>query len=179
MRDVIETIESEYKRYKRLGEGALAQVTEEQLRTRPSDVSSSIATIVWHISGNLESRFTDFLTSDGEKEWRDREDEFTDRGCSAQEAVEKWERGWSVVFGTLASLDDSHLGTAVTIRGVAFTVAGALHRSLAHTSYHVGQMVYLGKMFAGEGWDYLSIPPGGTASYNANPMYEKGLEGLR
>ncbi|MDH3271657.1 MAG: DUF1572 domain-containing protein [Gemmatimonadota bacterium] len=173
MRAVIESIEGEYRRYRALGEGTLDQLDRVQLCARPTPGSLSVATIVWHISGNLESRFTDFLTTDGEKPWRQREEEFAERDVGPEEVRAKWERGWHVLTATLASLEDRHLDDAVTIRGVDFTVSQALHRSLGHTAYHVGQMTYLGKMHAGDGWTYLSIAPGGTSAYNANPTHEK------
>lgn len=174
MRQVIAAIESEYGRYKALGEGTLEQLDASQLNSRPTEGSSSVATLVWHVSGNLESRFTDFLDSDGEKPWRDREDEFAVRDASPREVREKWERGWSVVLGALAELGDDDLGRNVAIRGVSHSVAEALARSLAHTSYHVGQMTYVGKMLRGGEWRYLSIPPGGTAEYNRDPTRERG-----
>ena len=173
MRDVIDAIEGEYRRYRALGEKTMDQLNGGQLCTRPSAQSLSIATIAWHISGNLESRFTDFLTSDGEKEWRQREDEFAVRTVSKEKLLEKWARGWVVLEETLSGLDDEALGRTITIRGVELTVVQALERSLAHTAYHVGQITFLGKMLAGEGWTYLSIPPGGTDAYNAEPTKEK------
>ena len=173
MRAIITSIESEYRRYRRMGDGVLAQLDTEQLSAQPSPQSNSVATLVWHIAGNLESRFTDFLTSDGQKPWRDREDEFAVRDASVEDAREKWDRGWEVLLGALAELDDRGLQSVVTIRGVELTVAEALHRSLAHTSCHVGQMAYVGKMLKGPEWDYLSIPPGGSAAYNLNPTHEK------
>lgn len=173
MRDVIAAIEAEYRRYRALGEGAMEQLNGGELCTRPSAQSLSIATIVWHVAGNLESRFTDFLTTDGEKEWRQREDEFAVRTVGKEELLERWSRGWGVLEETLAGLNDEHLGHTVTIRGVDFTVVAALERSLAHTAYHVGQITFLGKLLAGEGWNYLSIAPGGTAAYNADPTREK------
>ena len=133
-----------------------------------------MATLVWHIAGNLESRFTDLLTSDGEKPWRDREDEFAVRVASPAEVREKWDRGWGVLLGALAELDDDGLQSALTIRGVELTVTEALHRSLAHTSGHVAQMAYVGKMLKGPEWESLSIPPGGSAAYNRSPTHEKG-----
>ena len=173
MRDVIAAIEAEYRRYRALGEGTMEQLNGGQLCTRVSAESLSIATIAWHISGNLESRFTDFLTTDGEKEWREREDEFAVRTVTKPELLEKWARGWSVLEGTLAGLTDEHLADAVTIRGLELTVVAALERSLSHTAYHVGQITFLGKMLAGDGWTYLSIAPGGTDAYNAEPTKEK------
>jgi Protein of unknown function (DUF1572) len=173
MREMISAIEGEYRRYRALGAGTIEQLNGGQLCTRVSAESLSVAMIVWHISGNLQSRFTDFLTADGEKEWRERDDEFAVRTVMHDEVVEKWDRGWVVLTATLAALDDTQLSRTIQIRGVDHTVAEALQRSLAHTAYHVGQITFLGKMLAGEGWTYLSIAPGGTASYNADPTREK------
>jgi len=173
-REIIASIEGEYLRYKSLGEKTIDQLSYEELVVHGSPESLSIATIVWHIAGNLQSRFTDFLTSDGEKPWRDRESEFLHREVSRADLVEKWEAGWSAVLDALAPLSDADLARSITIRGVPLTIAEALHRSLAHTSYHVGQMTYIGKMLKGEEWMYLSIPPGGSSAYNANPVLEKG-----
>jgi hypothetical protein len=131
---------------------------------------------VWHVAGNLQSRFTDFLTSDGEKPWRHREEEFEERQVGREELVEKWDDGWETLFDALSPLTDEDLARSITIRGVALSVCEALHRSLAHASYHVGQMTYIGKMLKGEEWMYLTIPPGGSADYNQDPVLEKGFE---
>jgi hypothetical protein len=173
MRNLVGAIEGEYRRYRALGEATMEQLTGGELCTRVSAESLSIATIVWHISGNLESRFTEFLETDGEKEWRQREDEFAVRTVGKGELMKKWARGWDVLMNTLADLDDDDLDKRVSIRGVEFTVAEALERSLGHTAYHVGQITFVGKMLKGEGWTYLSIAPGGTEAYNANPTHEK------
>lgn len=173
MRDVVAAIEGEYRRYRGLGLGAMEQLNGGQLCTRVSAESLSIATIVWHIAGNLTSRFTDFLTTDGEKEWRERDDEFSVRTVTAEEVLARWNEGWAVLEGALAGLTDDDLQTTVHIRGVPLTVAEALQRSVAHTAYHVGQITFTAKMLAGEGWSYLTIPPGGTAAYNADPTLEK------
>lgn len=173
MRDIMEAIEGEYRRYRSLGERTLDQLTVEQLAARPSEASNSIATLVWHIAGNLESRFTDFLTTDGEKLWRERDDEFAVRDATADEVRAKWERGWNVLMDALATLNDDDLSRVVTIRGIELTVSEALLRSVAHTASHVGQMTYQGKVLAGGDWEWLSIPPGGTAAYNADPSLEK------
>ena len=175
-RDVVGSIESEYRRYKSMGEKTIDQLSHEELVVRGSPESLSIATIVWHVAGNLLSRFTDFLTSDGEKPWRERESEFEPREVSREELVDKWEEGWSALFGALEPLTDEDLTRSITIRGVPLTVCESLHRSLAHASYHVGQMTYIGKMLRGEEWTYLTIPPGGSAAYNAKPVLEKGPE---
>ena len=173
-RDVISSIESEYRRYRTLGEKTIDQLGYEELVLHGSPESLSISTIVWHIAGNLQSRFTDFLTSDGEKPWRLRETEFEDRRVDREELIQKWAQGWDTLFDALETLTDADLGRSVMIRGVPLTVSEALHRSLAHASYHVGQITYIGKMLKGEEWMYLSIPPGGSAAYNADPVLEKG-----
>jgi hypothetical protein len=173
-RHMIAAIEGEYRRYKSLGEGTFAQLEPRDLVEKMAPESLSIAQIVWHVSGNLESRFTDFLTTDGEKPWRDRESEFAERSPSRKEMLAKWERGWKILFAALAPLTDGHLSGSVAIRGIVMTVGEALERSLAHTSYHVGQITFAGKLLRRGEWKYLSIPPGHTAAYNANPTLEKG-----
>ena len=173
-RRTISWIEAEFLRYKQMGEGVMAQLGPDHLVIRASPESLSIATIVWHVGGNLTSRFTDFLTTDGEKPWRNRETEFEERNVGRTELMEKWESGWSVLLSALESLDDGALGRTVTTRGVPLTVGEALLRSLAHVSYHVGQMSFVGKMLRGREWKYLTIPPGGSDAYNQNPTQEKG-----
>lgn len=170
---LIKSIEAEYRRYKALADAALDQVPEAALSSPGPANGNSLAIICWHVAGNLQSRFTDFLTSDGEKPWRQREEEFAQRSVSRSELMDKWSSGWNVLFATLDELDDSHLDQSVAIRGQPLAVHEALHRSLAHTSYHVGQIVYLAHSIAGEKWNYLSIPPGGSTAYNANPQYDK------
>lgn len=173
---MISWIEVEFRRYKQLGEGVIGQLGPDQLVARASPESLSIATVVWHVSGNLTSRFTDFLTSDGEKPWRERESEFEERNVGRKELLEKWEGGWGVLFAALDPLTDEDIDRNVSVRGVSLTVGEALLRSLAHVSYHVGQMTFVGKLLQGAEWRYLSIPPGGTAAYNRNPTREKGPE---
>ncbi len=171
--ELITSIRAEYGRYKALAERSFAQVEETKLSSVGADTDNSIATICWHISGNLQSRFTDFLTADGEKPWRNREEEFDPRPVTRAELLEKWARGWQTLFDALDSLTDAQLADTVTIRGQQLKVHEALHRSLAHTSYHVGQIVYLAKSFAGAGWQSLSIPRGGSSAYNQNPTLER------
>jgi hypothetical protein len=172
-RTLISSIEAEYRRYEALGGGALSQLHDGDLEGAGAAWNNTVAQLVWHVSGNLESRFTDFLTSDGEKPWRNRDSEFEPRQVGVAELRQKWEKGWSVLFDTLASLSDRDLARSVSIRGVPLAVHEALHRSLAHASYHVGQIVYLVKALRGNDWSFLSIPPGGSAAYNKNPTLEK------
>jgi hypothetical protein len=171
---LISSIETEYRRYKSLGDGALAQLQDEDLHTAAEAWDNSVTQLVWHVSGNLESRFTDFLGADGEKPWRNRDSEFEPRQVGVAELREKWEKGWKILFETLAALSDADLSREVSIRSIPLAVHEALHRSLAHASYHVGQIVYLVKALRGDSWKFLSIPPGASAAYNANPTMEKG-----
>jgi hypothetical protein len=173
---VIESIRGEYQRYKKLAEAAISQVEEARLSAAPSTEGNSIATICWHVAGNLKSRFTDFLTSDGEKPWRNREEEFDARSVSRTALLAKWDDGWSALFAALDGLSDDLLGREVRIRGQALSVLEALHRSLAHTSYHVGQIVFLAKENAGANWRSLSIPKGQSAAFNQNPGGQKPAE---
>jgi Protein of unknown function (DUF1572) len=165
MNTLIRSIESEYRRYKTLAERALEQVSEAQLSTPGPADGNSLPVVCWHLPGNLRSRFTDFLTSDGEKPWRQRDEEFEARTVSRAELMAKWEQGWKILLDALAELSDEALDRTVTIRGQALRVHEALHRSLAHTAYHVGQIVYLAKAFRGEGWTSLSIPRGQSDAF--------------
>lgn len=165
MGDLIESLRGEYERYKQLAEGAVAQVDDQELSLPGPNGSNSLAMVCWHVSGNLTSRFTDFLTSDGEKPWRHREEEFDDRAVSRTDFLAKWEQGWTALFTALDGLTDAHLRETVTIRGQALRVHEALYRSLAHTAYHVGQMVYIAKALRGDAWRSLSIPRGQSATY--------------
>ena len=160
MPSIVESVRAEYLRYKQLAEKSIARVDEPALAAAAGTEDNSIAVVCWHISGNLRSRFTDFLTTDGEKPWRNRDEEFDARAVTKAELLDKWEQGWSVLFDALSALTDNQLQAAVTIRGVPLTVHEALHRSLAHTAYHVGQIVYMAKSRCGAGWESLSIPRG-------------------
>jgi len=173
-RSMISGIENEFRRYKEMGEGTVAQLSPEQLVVRASPESNSIATIMWHVAGNLVSRFTDFLDSDGEKPWRDRESEFEERNVGRKELLDRWDEGWATLFAALEPLTDDDLSRKVSVRGVDLTVGEALLRALPHVSSHVGQIAFFGKVLRGPDWEYLTIPPGGTAAYNANPKREKG-----
>jgi len=173
MTTVIESIRAEYLRYKALAEAAIDQLSEDELSAQGPNGGNSIAVICWHVSGNLRSRFTEFLTSDGEKPWRDREEEFQARTVTRAELLSKWDQGWDVLLGTLATLTDEQLQLTVTIRGQPLHVHEALHRSLAHLGYHVGQIVYVAKSLRGKDWTFLSIPPGESDAYNQAPSLER------
>jgi uncharacterized damage-inducible protein DinB len=173
MRDTVASIEGEFLRYRKLGEGAFGQVSDADLGRAAAGNGNSMATLIQHISGNFLSRFTDFLTTDGEKPWRDRESEFAARTAAREDLRASWESGWKALEGALESLTDADLGRTVTIRGQELSVREALHRSLAHASYHVGQMVMLGRSISGDKWRFLTIPPGMSAEYNRAPSLEK------
>jgi hypothetical protein len=170
MREHIGSIESEFQRYKQLAEDAMSQVDDAGLNRATPGFNNSITMIVWHISGNLKSRFTDFLDSDGEKPWRARDDEFVERAVSRAQLMTKWDDGWQVLLGALAPLRDEDVKRVVTIRRQPLTVEQALHRSLAHLAYHVGQIVYIAKASRGDAWTFLTIPPGKSEEYNRNPQ---------
>jgi uncharacterized damage-inducible protein DinB len=172
MMTIVESVRAEYVRYKTMAEAAIRQLDDAQLAAHTSGNSNSIATICWHVAGNLKSRFTDFLTSDGEKPWRHREEEFEPRTVTKAEVLEKWEDGWTALHGALAGLRDDQLHGTVTIRRQSLEVHEALNRSLAHVAYHVGQIVFIAKSLRGNDWTYLSIPPGKSDEYNRNPTGE-------
>ena len=174
MRQIVSSIEAEWRRYKALGEGAFRQLKDDEIGNSGPGENNSVAVIVWHIAGNLKSRFTDFLTSDGEKPWRNRDSEFEPRsGITRAELLDKWNDGWAVLFSALEPIQDEDLFRSVTIRGEEFSVLETLQRLVAHTSYHIGQIVYLAKTFRGSGWDSLSIPLGKSEEYNRHPTGQK------
>jgi uncharacterized damage-inducible protein DinB len=164
-REIIGSIDAEYRRYRELGERAIAQMTDEELSIPCTPDDNSVTVIVWHISGNLKSRFTDFLTSDGEKPWRKRDEEFAQRIVGRQQVVEKWNEGWQVLTSTLDGLTDDDLGKVVTIRQQPLKVHQALHRLMAHAAYHVGQIVFVAKSLRGADWHSLSIPKGQSEAF--------------
>jgi uncharacterized damage-inducible protein DinB len=173
MNHIIESLRAEYLRYKGLAEAAIGQVSEAELVAPGEGGGNSIAVICWHLGGNLRSRFTDFLTTDGEKPWRKRDEEFERRAVTRAELLGEWERGWATLLETLDALSDADLEREVTIRRQPLRVSEALHRSLAHASYHVGQIVHVARGLRGSDWRFLSIPPGQSEQYNARPTLEK------
>ena len=175
-RSINSSIEQEYHRYHDLVKKAMEQVSEELLAKQLTQESNSLVVLVQHLSGNFRSRFTDFLTSDGEKPWRNRDQEFLERKITRSEVNRIWTEGWSVLFQALSGLTDESIAESVVIRGQSLVVHEALHRSLAHAAYHVGQMLFLAKVLSGGEWVYQSIPPGGSNEYNRKPTLEKGLK---
>jgi hypothetical protein len=153
--------------YKRLGERAIAQVPDESLLAALDSESNSIAVIVKHLAGNMRSRFTDFFTSDGEKPDRKRDTEFEAPPKTRAELMAMWEAGWQHVFNALTPLTDAQLSQKVYIRSEAHSVTQAINRQLAHYAYHVGQIVYVAKHFAGANWAALTIPRGKSEEFTS------------
>lgn len=159
-------IQKQFLYYRQLGDKTFAQLTEAQLFEIPSAESNSIAMVVKHLWGNMLSRWTDFLSTDGEKEWRNRESEFCNDLGSKEEVLAKWNEGWNCLFQAIEPLTYEDLDKEIFIRNQGHTVMEALLRQLAHYSYHVGQIVYAGKLLSASPWQSLSIPKGGSEAYN-------------
>jgi hypothetical protein len=157
-----------FAQYKQLGEKTFAQLPDEKLFWHYNDESNSIAVIVKHLHGNMMSRWTDFLTSDGEKEWRQRDAEFENDPVSREELMRLWNEGWNCLLSTLEGLKPEDLSKIVYIRNEAHTVENAILRQLAHYPYHVGQIVYIGKMIVDSDWKSLSIPRNKSAEFNSD-----------
>ncbi len=155
-----------FRYYKKLAERAMEQVTDEQLFAVLDGEANSIAIIVKHMTGNMRSRWTDFLSTDGEKPNRNRDNEFVDPPATRKALMEEWENGWSLVFAAVGSLTEADLQRTVTIRGEAHSVMQAINRQLAHYPHHVGQIVLLAKHFAGAHWQTLSVPRNKSAEFN-------------
>lgn len=155
----------QFEYYKLLGEKALAQIPDKKLSWQYNEACNSVATIVKHLWGNMLSRWTDFLTTDGEKAWRDRDAEFENDIFSRQELLQRWNEGWNVLLGTLNNLTEEDLDKTIYIRHQGHTVREAINRQLAHYPYHIGQIVMLGKMLATD-WVSLSIPKGASGQFN-------------
>jgi hypothetical protein len=166
MKEFLTSTRKLFQHYKGMAEKAIAQLDDEQINWRPNDSSNSIAIIVHHLSGNMLSRFTDFLTSDGEKPWRDRDAEFETGYATRAEMMEAWEKGWTVVFGAVDSVKNEDLDKIIYIRNEGQTVVEALQRQLAHYASHIGQILYIGKTLKGDEWKSLSIPKGQSKGYN-------------
>lgn len=168
----LEEIRRQLHGYKRLADGALTQISEEEFFRELDPEANSIAIVVKHMAGNLRSRFTDFLTKDGEKPDRNRDQEFEVGGADRAEFLTAWEQSWKAVFDTVDALKPEDVERTVTIRSEPHSVLQALNRALAHLAYHVGQIVYLAKYFRSEKWTTLSVPRGKTDEFNAK-MREK------
>jgi hypothetical protein len=172
----LESVRKQFLYYKTLGEKAMAQLEPQQLFVMINDDTNSIATIVKHLSGNMLSRWTDFLTTDGEKEWRQRDAEFENDLQTKEEVLEIWDKGWDCFFNALGSLKPEQLTDMIYIRNEGHTVVEAINRQLAHYPYHVGQIVFYAKQLKTGAWETMSIARNQSGSYNADKFSnEKGV----
>jgi hypothetical protein len=152
--------------YKDLGDKAIAQLTEADFHYQPNEESNSIAIIIQHMAGNMLSRWTDFLTTDGEKDWRNRDTEFEEQQLSKQQLIEYWEKGWKCCLDTLHSLTEDDFLKTIYIRSEGLLVVDAINRQLAHYPYHVGQIIYVAKIITNAQWQNLSIAKGASVQFN-------------
>lgn len=172
----LKSAERQFQYYKQLGEKALEQVNDTGLFIQPNEESNSIATIVKHLWGNMLSRWTNFLTEDGEKDWRQRDAEFENDIQSREELIAKWKEGWKCLFDALDSITDQDLDRIIYIRNEGHTVMEAINRQLAHYPYHIGQIVFIAKMIVNDEWKSLSIPRNKSKEYNSEKFsQEKGI----
>jgi uncharacterized protein DUF1572 len=162
----LDSAKRQFTMYKQLAEKAMAQISDEQLRWQANEDSNSIVIIVKHLWGNMLSRWTDFLTTDGEKPWRQRDAEFDNEDLSREGMMKKWEEGWRCVFNALDSITDDDLAKIIYIRNEGHTILEAINRQIAHYSYHVGQIVYISKLRSTTEWKSLSIPRNKSNEYN-------------
>jgi Protein of unknown function (DUF1572) len=166
-KNYLESVKKQFQYYKTLGEKSINQLEEHQLFVSFNEDSNSISTIVNHLSGNMLSRWTDFLTTDGEKEWRNRDSEFEEKNTSKQQLIEIWDKGWNCFFDAINSLKPDQLNTIIYIRNEGHTVLEAINRQLAHYPYHIGQIVFYAKMLKSSDWESLSIPKNKSNIYNS------------
>lgn len=171
--DYLNSVTKQFEYYKLLGDKTITQLPADKLTWQVNQESNSVATIIKHLSGNMLSRWTDFLNSDGEKDWRNRDAEFENDILTKEEIVKIWEDGWKCFLNTLKSLKEDDLEKIIYIRNQGHTVTEAINRQLAHYPYHVGQMVFIGKMILNGNWQSLSIPRGNSNTYNAKKFSQE------
>lgn len=164
--EYLQTVIRRLRYYKDLGEKTFDQLSEAEFHYKPNDASNSIAVIIQHLSGNMLSRFTNFLTEDGEKPWRERDAEFTDQHLNREELLALWQKGWDCFLQTLENLQPGDLLKTITIRNEQLSAIDAINRQFAHYPSHIGQIIYLGRVIRGEQWKNLSIPVGNSKQYN-------------
>lgn len=172
-KEYLESVRKQFEYYKMLGEKTFSQLEDQQLFWTYNENSNSIATIVKHLWGNMTSRWTNFLSSDGEKESRDRDAEFENDITTREEMISKWDQGWSCLFMALDSINDDNFDQLIYIRNQGHTITEAINRQLCHYPYHIGQIVFLGKMATKNQWNSLSIPKGNSKEYN-KAKFSKG-----
>ena len=168
-----------FQYYKELGDKTFAQLSDEQLFWQYNEESNSIAVIVQHLSGNMLSRWTNFLTEDGEKDWRNRDSEFENNFKTKEEVLEFWEKGWKCLFDALNQLDEQNLNYPIYIRGEKHTVLDAVLRQLAHYPYHIGQIVYIAKMMKNDDWKTLSIARNKSDDFNIEMLQKRPSEEIQ
>ncbi|TNE53033.1 MAG: DUF1572 domain-containing protein [Bacteroidetes bacterium] len=174
MESYLESIRKQFEYYKSLGDKSFRQLNDELVHQSPGKDSNSIAVMVRHLEGNMLSRWTDFLTSDGEKEWRTRDLEFESPESWNMESLQShWEKGWNCLFEAINQLSDRDLERIIYIRNQGHTVVEAINRQLAHYAYHVGQIVYLSRQICPNEWQSLSIPKGDSATYNKDKFSQE------
>ena len=162
----LESVLYRFRENKKLAEAGLSQLTDDQFTDCLTPGSNSVAVLLQHLHGNMLSRWTDFLTTDGEKTWRDRDGEFVLKpGLSRQQRMEQWEEGWKCLFNSIEPLKSEDLTRRVKIRDYEFSVLDAIERQVFHISYHIGQMLFIAKVLREGSWKYLSIPPGKSGAY--------------
>jgi hypothetical protein len=171
-RAVIDAYIRSFRAQKHLADAAIAQLSEEQLRKPLDENTNSVCVIMKHVGGNLRSRFSEFLLTDGEKSWRDRDDEFVDNFASREQMIEAWEVGWQTLFDALSPLTADDLLGTVMIRGEPHSVPFAISRALAHTSYHIGQIVQTARVMAKDNWTTITVPRGGSTAHNLKHGYD-------
>lgn len=169
----LESVKKQFLYYKTLGEKAMEQLEPELLFVTTNEDTNSIATIVKHLSGNMLSRWTDFLTTDGEKEWRNRDQEFENDLQTKEAVLDAWDKGWSRLFTTLNELQPEQLSSIIYIRNEGHSVIEAINRQLAHYPFHVGQMVFYAKQIKKTNWDSLSIPKNNSKEYNSEKFAQE------
>lgn len=169
----LRSVKKQFEYYKILGEKTFAQLEDEELFWQFNQESNSIAITVNHLWGNMMSRWTDFLTADGEKEWRNRDLEFESVIKKKNELIEKWNEGWACLFLALNSIEDDNFNAELFIRNQSHTIPEALNRQMMHYAYHIGQIVYIGRMIKGKQWQSLSIARGKSSDFN-KALFDKG-----
>jgi len=174
MESYLDSVTRQFRYYKLLGEKTFEQLSDDGLFWQPDPESNSIAIIIKHMAGNMLSRWTDFLTTDGEKEWRNRDEEFENANNTREDLMHTWNRGWECLFDALNSITADNWQKTIYIRNEPHSIQDAINRQLAHYPYHVGQIVFIGKMIAGSKWVSLSIPKGASGSYNADKLSNPG-----
>ncbi|MDA8886878.1 DUF1572 domain-containing protein [Bacteroidia bacterium] len=173
MNDYLNSAVQQFQYYKMLGDKTMAQLSDDELSWQYNEASNSMAIMVKHLWGNMMSRWTNFLTEDGEKKWRKRDEEFEADIKNRVELTAKWEEGWTCLFDALGSVSEDNFDTTIYIRNQGHSISEAVNRQMMHYAYHVGQMVYLGRMIKGDDWQSLSIPKGASKAYKADKFTQE------